>query len=143
VTRGRPRLDGILAGSLAVALALGLAAASLERASAAAPGSIVPASRSVVSAGASSAPASSAAPAASASQPSSTASADAAAGSGDTRSPGQGPGFVGAPLLAILGVLAIGLGAAGLTLAYVRLTARRAGDDPDGDAMPGDGPGHG
>jgi hypothetical protein len=42
--------------------------------------------------------------------------------SGDTRSPGQGPGFVGAPLLAVGGVIAIGLGAAALTLLYVRMT---------------------
>lgn len=44
------------------------------------------------------------------------------AGAGDTRSPGQGPGFVGAPLLAILGVLAIGLATTAVTLGYVRLT---------------------
>lgn len=43
-------------------------------------------------------------------------------GAGDTRSAGQGPGFVGAPLVAVLAVLALGLGTAGLTLAYVRLT---------------------
>jgi hypothetical protein len=41
---------------------------------------------------------------------------------GDTRSAGEGPGLVGAPLLAIGGVLALGLVAAGATLAYVRAT---------------------
>ncbi len=41
---------------------------------------------------------------------------------GDTRSAGEGPGFVGAPLLAIGGVLAIGLGTAALTVLFVRLT---------------------
>lgn len=41
---------------------------------------------------------------------------------GDTRSPGEGPGFVGAPGLAILAVLAIGAVALLATLAYVRLT---------------------
>jgi hypothetical protein len=41
---------------------------------------------------------------------------------GDTRSPGEGPGLVGAPFLAIGGVLALGLAAAGLTLVYVRAT---------------------
>lgn len=43
----------------------------------------------------------------------------------DTRSPGEGPGLVGAPAIAILGVLGIGLLALLATLAYVRLTARR------------------
>lgn len=42
----------------------------------------------------------------------------------DTRSAGQGPGLVGAPGLAILAVVAIGLVAVLLTLAYVRFTAR-------------------
>lgn len=41
---------------------------------------------------------------------------------GDPRSSGQGPGLVGEPLLAIGLVLAIGLGAALATAAYVRLT---------------------
>jgi len=41
---------------------------------------------------------------------------------GDTRSPGEGPGLVGAPFLAIGGVLGLGLAAAGLTLLYVRAT---------------------
>lgn len=44
---------------------------------------------------------------------------------GDTRSSGQGPGFVGEPLLAILGVIGIGLLSALGTIAYVRFTARR------------------
>ena len=43
---------------------------------------------------------------------------------GDPRSSGQGPGLVGDPLLAVGVVLAIGLGAVLLTLAYVRLTSR-------------------
>lgn len=45
---------------------------------------------------------------------------------GDPRSPGQGPGFVGEPLLAIGAVLAIALLTVLVTLAYVRLTAGRA-----------------
>ena len=47
------------------------------------------------------------------------------ASGGDPRSSGQGPGLVGDPLLALAGVLGIGLGAALITLAYVRLTDRR------------------
>lgn len=43
---------------------------------------------------------------------------------GDTRSSGQGPGLVGAPGAAVLAVVAIGLVALLLTLAYVRLTSR-------------------
>lgn len=45
---------------------------------------------------------------------------------GDTRSAGEGPGFVGEPLLAIAAVLAIGAAAAALTLLYVRLTGGRS-----------------
>jgi hypothetical protein len=41
---------------------------------------------------------------------------------GDTRSAGEGPGLVGSPVLAIGGVLALGLAAAALTLLYVRAT---------------------
>jgi hypothetical protein len=55
-------------------------------------------------------------------------------GAGDTRSPGTPPGVVGDPLLAVGGVLAIGIGAAGATLLAVRLTGggRPAGaeDEP-------------
>ena len=40
----------------------------------------------------------------------------------DTRSAGEGPGFVGSPGMAILVVLAIGLIAVIGTLAYVRLS---------------------
>jgi hypothetical protein len=47
-----------------------------------------------------------------------------AAPGGDPRSSGQGPGLVGDPLMALLAVLAIGLGTLVLTLVYVRLTAR-------------------
>jgi hypothetical protein len=43
---------------------------------------------------------------------------------GDPRSSGQGPGLVGDPAFAIVAVLAIGLAALALTLAYIRLTAR-------------------
>jgi hypothetical protein len=43
-------------------------------------------------------------------------------GAGDTRSAGEAPGFVGAPLLAIGGVLALGALAALGTIAFVRLT---------------------
>ena len=42
---------------------------------------------------------------------------------GDPRSNGQGPGLVGTPGLAILGVFAIGLVAVIATTVYVRLTA--------------------
>ncbi|HEY6058781.1 MAG TPA: hypothetical protein VIV06_12180 [Candidatus Limnocylindrales bacterium] len=41
---------------------------------------------------------------------------------GDTRSPGEGPGLVGAPILAIGGVLLVGVLAAAGTLVYVRVT---------------------
>jgi hypothetical protein len=41
---------------------------------------------------------------------------------GDTRSAGEGPGLVGAPFLAIGGVLALGLVIAALTSLYVRLS---------------------
>lgn len=46
---------------------------------------------------------------------------------GDTRSAGEGPGLVGAPLLAIGGVLGLGLLAALATIAYVRLTGGGSG----------------
>lgn len=42
---------------------------------------------------------------------------------GDPRSPGEGPGFVGEPLMAIGIVVGIALASVLLTLAYVRLTA--------------------
>jgi hypothetical protein len=44
---------------------------------------------------------------------------------GDTRSSGQGPGLVGAPLAAIGGVLLLGLASVAATLLYVRLTGGR------------------
>ena len=53
--------------------------------------------------------------------------APSAAAGGDPRSSGQGPGLVGDPAFAVLAVLAIGLGAVMLNLAYVRLTARSGG----------------
>lgn len=46
---------------------------------------------------------------------------------GDTRSAGEGPGLVGAPLLAIGGVLGLGLLSALVTIAYVRLTGGGSG----------------
>jgi hypothetical protein len=46
---------------------------------------------------------------------------------GDPRSSGQGPGLVGDPAFAVLGVVAIGLGAVLLTLVYLRLTSPRRG----------------
>lgn len=44
---------------------------------------------------------------------------------GDTRSSGAGPGFVGEPLLALLGVLGVALVSVVATLAWVRLTRER------------------
>jgi hypothetical protein len=44
---------------------------------------------------------------------------------GDPRSSGQGPGLVGDPAFALVGVLTIGLGTLLVTLAYVRLTGGR------------------
>lgn len=63
-----------------------------------------------------------------------TASPDA----GDTRSAGQGPGIVGSPFVAITGVLGIGLGAAAITLLYVRLSGPQSSARP-GSGRPGDG----
>ncbi len=48
-----------------------------------------------------------------------------AATAGDPRSSGQGPGLVGDPALALLAVVAIGVAAVLVTLAYVRLTSPR------------------
>jgi hypothetical protein len=50
-----------------------------------------------------------------------------AATGGDPRSSGQGPGLVGDPAFAVVAVVAIGIGAVLLTLAYVRLTSPRGG----------------
>jgi hypothetical protein len=50
---------------------------------------------------------------------------------GDTRTPGSGPGFVGQPVFAILGVLALGIGSVVATLAYIRLSGRRVSDRAD------------
>ncbi len=55
----------------------------------------------------------------------SAASPAPSAAGGDPRSSGQGPGLVGDPLAAIGLVLAIGLAATLLTVAYVRLTGGR------------------
>ena len=46
-------------------------------------------------------------------------------GVGDPRSSGQGPGLVGDPAFAVIAVIAIGLGAVAVTLAWVRLTSGR------------------
>ena len=48
----------------------------------------------------------------------------------DTRSSGQGPGIVGAPLVAIFGVLGIAVGAVILTLIFIRATGGRRTSDP-------------
>jgi hypothetical protein len=47
----------------------------------------------------------------------------------DTRSSGQGPGLVGDPAFAILGVLAVALAAVVVTLLYVRVTRHRTGPE--------------
>jgi hypothetical protein len=52
---------------------------------------------------------------------------------GDTRSGGEGPGLVGSPLSAIVAVLLIALVSIVLSLAYVRLTSRRATEPPTQD----------
>ncbi len=46
-------------------------------------------------------------------------------GVGDTRSSGSPPSFVGQPILAAIGVIALGVVAAGATILYVRLTQER------------------
>lgn len=53
-----------------------------------------------------------------------TSPAASAGTGGDPRSSGQGPGLVGDPLFAIGAVVAIGMGAAIVTVAYVRMTNR-------------------
>lgn len=50
-------------------------------------------------------------------------SPSAGPGGGDPRSSGEGPGFVGDPLTAILVVLGIGVVSVVVTYLYVRLTA--------------------
>ena len=50
---------------------------------------------------------------------------------GDTRTPGANPGFVGEPMLAILGVLAVGVVSVAATLAYVRLSGGPRRDEPE------------
>ena len=49
----------------------------------------------------------------------------------DTRTTGGGPGLVGAPLLAIIGVLVVALASVAATLAYVRLTGGRKRDEQE------------
>ncbi len=53
--------------------------------------------------------------------------ASAAPEGGDARSPGEGAGLAGAPLVAIGAVTAIGAASALATLAYVRLTGGSSG----------------
>jgi hypothetical protein len=75
------------------------------------------------------------------------ASPEPSAPGGDTRSVGEGPGLVGAPFLAIAGIVALGLVAAGVTLLWLRLTAgpKRPGSHTGHEARPRrrDGPGTG
>jgi hypothetical protein len=47
------------------------------------------------------------------------------AAGGDPRSSGQGPGLVGDPAFAVLAVVAIGIGAFLITLAFIKLTGGR------------------
>jgi hypothetical protein len=44
---------------------------------------------------------------------------------GDSRSNGQGPGLVGSPFAIVIGVVLLGLIAAGATLLYLRVADRR------------------
>lgn len=60
-------------------------------------------------------------PAVLAQEPSST-PAGGVAGPVDPRSSGEGPGLEAEPLLVLLGVVGLGLGAAAATVVYVRLT---------------------
>ena len=68
------------------------------------------------------------------------ASPQPSSGTGDTRSAGEAPGFVGAPLVAIAAVLGLGALAAVATVALVRLTGGPGGadgaDGPDGATAP-------
>lgn len=66
------------------------------------------------------------------------ASPEPSAPGGDTRSPGEGPGLVGAPFLAIVGIMALGLVTAGGTLLYLRLTAGSDGDRTSAGTRPGE-----
>jgi hypothetical protein len=54
----------------------------------------------------------------------------------DTRTTGGGPGLVGAPLLALLAVVGIGLISVGASLAYVRLTGGRRRAEQEGRPKP-------
>lgn len=66
------------------------------------------------------------------------ASPEPSAPGGDTRSVGEGPGLVGAPFLAIVGVVALGIVAAASTLLYLRLTAGPGGRTNDTAVRPGE-----
>ncbi|HEX9044981.1 MAG TPA: hypothetical protein VF802_08150 [Candidatus Limnocylindrales bacterium] len=129
---------GLVAG---IVSAVAPAAASANDASGPAPvGAAVavsaPGAGTIPSAAAASAPAASdsaaSGPAASDSAAPAPAASDETAASGDTRSSGQGPGFVGAPLLAIAGVVLVAAVTIAATLAYVGLTGgpSRGGSAP-------------
>jgi len=64
----------------------------------------------------------------------------------DTRTSGSGPGLVGEPVLALLGVLGVGLASLVLSLAYVRVTAsrhrERGSSGPNGPSPDGRRPPH-
>jgi hypothetical protein len=64
------------------------------------------------------------------------ASPQPSAGTGDTRSAGEAPSFVGAPLAAIAAVLGLGALAAAATIGYVRLTGGPGRDDPGASDSP-------
>jgi hypothetical protein len=61
----------------------------------------------------------------------------------DPRSNGQGPGLVGTPGLAILGVAVIGILAVVATTVYVRLTASSNAAQTGKNPAPGDARGRG
>ncbi len=64
------------------------------------------------------------------------ASPQPSSGAGDTRSAGEAPAFVGAPLVAIATVLGLGAAAALATLALVRLTGGPGRADADDTTPP-------
>jgi hypothetical protein len=112
-TRPAERLAAIVARSMLAATIAGLLVAMAVTPAGLRAASPTPAP--VATIGASAVPSPGGSPPPSASAP----------GAGDTRSSGEGAGFVGQPLLAVGLVVAIGILATGATLAYVRLTARR------------------
>jgi hypothetical protein len=116
--RGRTRVAAALLGA-AMILLLGAAAWAAIAAVLPAVAEFVPGARGLVAAALAASP-----------EPS-------VAEGGDPRSNGQGPGLVGTPGLAILGVAAIAILAVLVTMVYVRLTASR--QDADTAAKPGAG----